>query len=215
VHPVCANSASPGPLFAAAAGYGLLWGVVEAGKIAFGRKRIVFDSPENFSWKRVSDDDAELIVGGDVEKWSELFDRETDCLELVCDRLEIRDRILENVTLRGYHDRIEVGSASYPMGMLETFAGVGREATIPREAMGLGDVNFLAAIGAFLGWQAILFTVAAASIVGSVFGLAALPFRERSHSIKLPFGPFLSIGALLWFFFGPTLSTWYFGLFRN
>jgi leader peptidase (prepilin peptidase) / N-methyltransferase len=202
-------------LLAAVAGYGLLWVVVEAGKIAFGRKRIMFDPPEKFSWKRVGDDDAELVVGGDVEKWSELFDRESDCLELICDKLEIGGRTFEKATLHGYHNRIEVGSASYPMRMLDTFSGVSREATIPREAMGLGDVNFLAAIGAFLGWQAILFTVAAASIVGSVFGLASLPFRERSHSIRLPFGPFLSIGALLWLFFGPALSMWYFSLFRS
>src|SRR5260221_114517 len=38
-------------LLAAVAGYALLWGVVEAGKIVFGRKRIVFDPPEKFSWK--------------------------------------------------------------------------------------------------------------------------------------------------------------------
>jgi len=80
--------------------------------------------------------------------------------------------------------------------------------------MGLGDVNFLAAIGAFLGWQAVLFTVAAGSIVGSLVGVATLPLQRRSHSIKLPFGPYLSAGALLWIFFGPALANWYLGLFQ-
>ncbi len=202
-------------LLAAVAGYALLWLVVEAGKLAFGRKHVVFDPPAKFAWKRLGDDDAELTVGGDVEKWSEIFEREGDCLELVCDRLEISNRSFANVTLRGYHNRIEVENANYPLPMLDSFAGIGREATIPREAMGLGDVNFLAAIGAFLGWQAILFTVAAASIVGSVVGLATLPLQKRSHSIKLPFGPYLSVGALLWLFFGPALTAWYFGLFRS
>ncbi len=202
-------------LLAAAGGYALLWIVVEAGKIAFGRKHIVFNPPEKFSWQRVSDVEAELTIGGDAEKWSEFFEREEDCLELVCDQLEISERRFENVTLRGYHNRIEVETASYPLPVVESFSGVGRAATVPREAMGLGDVNFLAAIGAFLGWQAVLFTVAAASVIGSIIGLATLPLQKRSHSIKLPFGPYLSAGALLWLFFGPALTNWYFGLFRN
>ena len=201
-------------LLAAALGYALLWLVVEGGKLAFGRKHIVFDPPQEFRWKRVSDDDAELTVGDDAEKWSEIFERESDCLELVCDRVEIEERRFENVVLRGYHNRVEVENASYPLVVLKAFSGVGREAVIPREAMGLGDVNFLAAIGAFLGWQAVLFTVAAGSIVGSLVGLATLPLQRRSHSIKLPFGPYLSAGALLWLFFGTALANWYFGLFQ-
>ena len=203
-------------IFAAAAGYALLWLVVEGGKITFGRKRIIFDPPEKFSWRRLDDeDDAELTVGEEADRWSEYFDRETDRLELRCEWIEIADRTHENVTLHGYYNRIELGTASYLLGMLGPFHGVAREATIPREAMGLGDVNFLAAIGAFLGWKAVLFTVASGSLIGSLVGLAMLPFREKSHSIKLPFGPYLSIGALLWVFLGPTLTEWYFSLFQS
>ena len=202
-------------IFGSALGYGLLWMVVELGKIAFGRKHIAFSPSEKFTWKRAGEADAELTVGTDTELWSEMFDRETDRLDLVCDRIEIAGRTLENVTLHGFHNRIELGTANYPLRMLEAFSGVAREATIPREAMGLGDVNFLAAIGAFLGWKAVLFTVASASMVGSVVGLATLPLQRRSHSIKLPFGPYLSVGALLWLFFGPALAGWYFGLFQS
>ena len=202
-------------LFGAAVGYGLLRVVVEVGKIAFGRKRVSFDPPEKFAWTRDGDDDAQITMGNDAERWSEMFDRENDRLDVVCDRIEIAGRTHENVTLHGYHNRIELGTANYPLRMLDAFSGVAREATFPREAMGLGDVNFLAAIGAFLGWKAVLFTVASASMAGSLVGLAMVPWRGRSPYGQLPFGPYLSVGALLWLFIGPALAEWYFGLFRS
>ena len=83
---------------------------------------------------------------------------------------------------------------------------------IPREAMGRGDLKFLAAIGAFLGWRAVLFSVFAGSLVGSFVGIAMMLFGKRVSSAKLPFGPYLAAGALVWMFFGEALLSWYFGL---
>ncbi len=73
--------------------------------------------------------------------------------------------------------------------------------------MGFGDVKFIAAIGAFLGWQAVLFTICAASIIGCVAAVAGIFLaRDRSGS-RVPFGPFLALGAALWVFFGPPSGT--------
>ncbi|MFN2376308.1 MAG: A24 family peptidase [Candidatus Binatia bacterium] len=74
-----------------------------------------------------------------------------------------------------------------------------------REGMGLGDVKLLAMIGGLLGWEATLFSLFAGSVVGSVFGLAILPFRRLRLDLELPFGPFLAFGALLYMFAGPEL----------
>ncbi len=78
--------------------------------------------------------------------------------------------------------------------------------------MGRGDLKFLAAIGAFLSWRAVLFTIFAGSLLGSVVGLTTLVIGKRVWSAKLPFGPYLAAGALIWMFFGDTLVRWYAGL---
>jgi leader peptidase (prepilin peptidase)/N-methyltransferase len=87
-----------------------------------------------------------------------------------------------------------------------------RELQIPREAMGRGDLKFLAAIGAFLGWRAVLFSIFAGSLLGSMMGLVTLVAGKRVWSAKLPFGPYLAFGALSWMFFGEAFLRWYFTL---
>jgi len=73
-------------------------------------------------------------------------------------------------------------------------------------------LKFLAAIGAFLGWRAVFLKVIAGSLLGSLMGLATLLIGRRVWSAKLPFGPYLAFGALVWMFFGQSLLTWYLGL---
>jgi leader peptidase (prepilin peptidase)/N-methyltransferase len=75
--------------------------------------------------------------------------------------------------------------------------------------MGRGDLKFLAAIGAFLGWRAVLFSLFAGSLLGSLIGLVTLVVGKPVWSAKLPFGPYLAFGALAWMFFGETILRWY------
>jgi Type II secretory pathway, prepilin signal peptidase PulO and related peptidases len=78
--------------------------------------------------------------------------------------------------------------------------------------MGRGDLKFLAAIGAFLGWRGVLFSIFGGSILGSIVGLGTLIIGKRVWSAKLPFGPYLALGALIWMFFGEKFVQWYFTL---
>jgi len=78
-----------------------------------------------------------------------------------------------------------------------------------KEGMGVGDIKFLAMIGAFIGWQGVLFTLFTASIIGALVGVATMIFFSRDSKYALPFGPFLAIGAALYFFYGNSLIEWY------
>jgi len=193
---------------AAALGYVILWIVLEAGKIAFGRKRIVFDGPTPFTWTK-RDDDADFVVGAEEGPWSEYFAREKDRLLLQCDEVRIDDREYGNVRLDFRYDRVNADGHVLMLDDVTHISGVTRELVIPREAMGRGDLKFLAAIGAFLGWRAVLFSLFAGSLLGSVIGLVTLVVGKPVWSAKLPFGPYLAFGAFTWMFFGETVLRWY------
>jgi len=67
-----------------------------------------------------------------------------------------------------------------------------------REAMGMGDVKLVAAIGAWQGLHpTLLLTIFGASLLGSVVGIGAMVVRGRDRPAKLPFGPYLAGAALV------------------
>jgi leader peptidase (prepilin peptidase)/N-methyltransferase len=198
-------------LLAAALGYLVLLMVLEAGKLAFGKKRIRLDGPTPFTWKRHGDD-ADFTVGPEQSLWSDYFAREKDRLLLNCDDVNIDNRVRNKVTLEFYYNRLNVEGETLMLDDVNEISGTALEIVIPREAMGRGDLKFLAAIGAFLGWRAVLFSVFAGSLVGSLVGLFTLLVGKRVWSAKLPFGPYLALGAVTWMFFGDAFVRWYFGL---
>ncbi len=77
------------------------------------------------------------------------------------------------------------------------------------EGMGMGDVKMLAMIGAFLGWRAVVVTLVLASCAGALVGLAMLRRQEDGMRYALPFGTFLSAGALAASLAGEPLIAWY------
>ena len=83
---------------------------------------------------------------------------------------------------------------------------------LKKEAMGLGDVKLMLAIGAMLGWEGALFSIGAGAIIGSIIGFVALIFRgERFGSgVAIPFGPALIISAGIWVVVGRELWMRYF-----
>lgn len=81
------------------------------------------------------------------------------------------------------------------------------------DGMGMGDVKLLAMIGAFLGWQSILPTLFLGSLAGTLVGIPLMLYRRAGSRLAIPFGPFLSLGAVLYLFVWPQLFSWYVSTF--
>jgi leader peptidase (prepilin peptidase)/N-methyltransferase len=86
-----------------------------------------------------------------------------------------------------------------------------------QEGLGGGDIKLLAMLGAFLGWQSLLFIIFASSVTGTIAGLFAMRSQKKGGATRIPFGPFLAISGLFYLFFRPQvqqLFTLYLDLFR-
>jgi len=83
-----------------------------------------------------------------------------------------------------------------------------------REGMGGGDVKLLAMIGAFLGWKAVILTILLSSLIGSITGILIMVVKGKDFKYAIPFGPFLSLGAVISLFYGESLMNWYLYLSR-
>ena len=75
--------------------------------------------------------------------------------------------------------------------------------------MGGGDIKLLAMIGAFTGWQGVIFVVFFSSFIGSVAGILYIVISGRGSKSPIPFGPFLALGAYVYFLVGEELINLY------
>ncbi len=66
-----------------------------------------------------------------------------------------------------------------------------------KEGMGYGDFKLLAALGAWLGWQALPMILLLASLVGAVVGITLILLRGRDRNVPIPFGPYLAAAGWL------------------
>lgn len=85
-----------------------------------------------------------------------------------------------------------------------------------REAMGMGDVLLMGAVGAMFGPVAVLVSLVLSSVAGSVVGIGmiALSKTRLGRFAEIPYGPYICLGCLAWMFRGPELVEMYVGLLR-
>ncbi len=100
------------------------------------------------------------------------------------------------------------------LGAFATFAILGSK-LFGKDALGWGDVKYLGAIGACLGWKACFFTVLFGSILGAIGGCILIIYKKRLRKVFIPFGPFLASGTLLWMLYGGKILILYWDFISN
>jgi leader peptidase (prepilin peptidase)/N-methyltransferase len=199
----------------AAAGLALVWVVVQFGKLAFGRVKYQFAEPAAWEIGQPEGEPEPIVkIGSASHLWNDIFFRKTDRLKMTCQSCRINDEEHGVGELLLTEDKVqwtpqEGASSSWSLEDVRHLAGTTTFAIVPREAMGFGDVKFMGLVGAFLGWKGILFTLLAASVIGSVVALLMIALRHREWAARIPFGPYLAFGAVLWVFYGPAFAGWY------
>ena len=78
-----------------------------------------------------------------------------------------------------------------------------------KEGMGYGDFKLLAALCAWMGWQALPLIVLLSSLVGSVVGISLILIKGRDRNIPIPFGPYLAAAGWIAFFWGDSIIRYY------
>lgn len=82
------------------------------------------------------------------------------------------------------------------------------------DAMGLGDVKMMFAVGALLGWRLTFLSIFLGAFSGAIIGLFAIyKQEEKNMQAQIPFGIFLGIGSILALLFGEPLINWYMNTF--
>ncbi len=184
-----------------AVGFGVVYGIVRLGKLAFGREKVALEPGARVVFHESGIDLPDRHV-----PFEDVFYRESDTIRMKGRRVELSDRCFAEAEVALSPSKLTVGGVEFVPEDEPYLAAVADGLVLPREAMGFGDVKFMAAIGAFLGWKATLFTLGSASMVGAVVGVTLILIGRREWSSRLPFGPYLTLGATIWIFGG---SVWW------
>ena len=183
-----------------AAGAGIVYAVLRLGKLMFGRQTIKLSGEGKITFTETA-----LCLPDQQIPYEEIFYRKTDAIVLSARTVELVDRSYRDMTLRLTPETLKIGDAKFNPETEPHMEVVCSEVVLPREAMGLGDVKFMAAIGAFIGWQGAVFSLMASSIIGSVAGLVLILARKREWSSRMPYGPYIALAAVIWIFGGKKL----------
>ncbi|MGJ8695182.1 MAG: prepilin peptidase [Verrucomicrobiaceae bacterium] len=175
--------------------------VVLIGKFFLGERRMKFeDEAESWKLREPTNDEEELrfVVGEEEIDWSDVFHRKKDRIEIDGQEILLNGKKAQAKRVVILTDRIVLDDKEHLIAEIDTLEGKADLVVIPREVMGGGDPPLLGMIGAFLGWQAVLFSLFASCI----YTLMAAFLGRIGFGRMLPFGPFLALGGLTWVFGG-------------
>lgn len=187
-------------LLGIAVGGGIVYTVLRLGKLLFGRQKIKLPPGTKVVFTETA-----LCLPDQEIPYEEIFYRKSDAIVLEAQRMELIDRSYPAAKLSLSPTVLKIGDETIDPETVPQIEVVCSEVVLPREAMGLGDVKFMAAIGAFTGWQGTVFSLMASSLIGSVVGIALIVARKREWSSRMPYGPYIALAAVIWIFGGNKL----------
>jgi leader peptidase (prepilin peptidase)/N-methyltransferase len=178
-------------------GVGIVYGILRLGKLLFGRQKLKLplETKIVFSETHMYLPDREI-------PYEEIFYRKSDAIVLRARTVELIDRGYANVTVRLSPAVLEIAGERINPTEVPCMDCVSEEIELPREAMGLGDVKFMGAIGAFVGWPGVVFSLMVSSLIGAVVGVTLILLGRRQWSSRMPYGPYIALAAAIWIFFG-------------
>lgn len=187
-----------------AVGAGVIYGILRLGKLLFGRQR-----HQLAPGTRIVFTETALLLPDQEIAYEEIFYRSSDTITLQAARLELIDRCYTDVPVRLAPAALRIGQDKFDPAAVPQFEAITSEIVLPREAMGLGDVKFMGAIGAFLGWQAVLFSLMLSAVLGSIVGISLIACQRRAWSSRIPYGPYIALAAVVWVFAGQRFLMWW------
>jgi leader peptidase (prepilin peptidase)/N-methyltransferase len=184
------------------AGAMIVYAILRLGKLLFGLEKIKYPTETKIIFAETC-----LYLPDREIPYEDLFCRKSDVIVAKAKKVEMIDRSYFNATVRISHSSIRLEQDNFEaeefnpenVHHLEIF---GFGIILPREAMGLGDVKFMAAIGAFIGWQGVVFSLAVSSFIGAAVGVSLILMRKRAWSSRMPYGPYIALAAVIWIFGG-------------
>lgn len=182
------------------AGAGVVYAILKLGKLIFGREKLAF--PES---SKLIFTETDLHLPDEVRPYEDIFYSERDTIVLEAKKVETIDRCYQNITLRLSPKLLKLGEDEFDPAEVKYMEVIADRAVLPREAMGFGDVKFMAGIGAFLGWQAVVFSLMVSAIIGSFVGVSLILSGRKEWSSRLPYGPYIALAAVIWMFGGDEL----------
>jgi len=104
------------------------------------------------------------------------------------------------------------GVANFALGGAIGFAILLLIAIISGGGMGWGDVKLAGLIGLATGFPLVFVALVMGAILGGLVAGALLAMKKRGRKEAIPFGPFLSVAAMITLLWGSNILHWYLGL---
>jgi leader peptidase (prepilin peptidase)/N-methyltransferase len=183
-------------------GAGIVYAILRAGKLLFGKQTIKLPPAS-----KVIFTDTALHLPDREILYEEIFYRRTDTIILAAKTVELVDRCYRDATVKLSPSALLIGDEKLNPEDIPFLEVDCTEIILPREAMGLGDVKFMGAIGAFIGWQGALFSLMFSSLIGAAVGVILIILRKREWSSRMPYGPYIALAATVWIFWGRQIIT--------